>query len=130
MSCREISCIISCITEHWRTRQLKSAGLCSAQKDNDTLYFLAADIQFYSQLQDRLLCGEIVPIDVAQADNLQHVITRAVLKEILPKKIDIVEFTRLCDPSKSPLIHATASRSAGVEDMVHTISKKEVQTIF
>ena len=38
----------SCITEHWRTCQLKSAGLGSAQKDNDTLDFLAAEIQFYS----------------------------------------------------------------------------------
>ena len=80
----------------------------------------------------------MVPIDAAQADyesiikehNLQHVITRAVLKEILPKKIDMVGFTRPCDPSKPTLIHSTASRSAAVEDMVHTISKKEVQTIF
>ena len=42
----------------------------------------------------------------------------------------MVEFTRPCDPSKPPLIHSTASRSAAVEDMVHTISKKEVRTIF
>ena len=84
------------------------------------------------------MCGEIVPIDAAQADyesiikehNLQHVITRAVLKEILPKKIDMVGFTRPCDPSKPTLIYSTASRSAAVEDMVHTISKKEVQAIF
>ena len=60
-----------CMTEQWKSCHTAHPNISSRSAENDnppTLNFIAAEIQFYSQLQDRLQAGEIISIDEVAQD--------------------------------------------------------------
>ena len=96
-----------------------SNSLYSKIDSQETLNFIAAEMQFYSQLEDRLEFGEFIPIDKAVNDyenimkeyTLTHSISRAALRAHITQHMENVEFTRPQDRTKQSIIHSTGARA-------------------
>ena len=131
----------SCMTEQWQ--KFKSSKNSQSTPDQEehleyTIKFVAAEIQFYSQLKERLHGGEILSIESVHDDyhnimrehNLSHRIERSVLKESIIKHIHDVEFGRPQNRRKSSLIHTTKARDAAVDEASKHSQSEKINIIF
>ena len=129
-----------CITEQWQLlkRELKCGGdgLPSSKtpisgNTDDSVHYIAAEIEFFAEIQERIEQGEIIPIDEAERDYVskmkQHNIeyrsgysnaqtARRLLRQKIEKNVKFVQFTPL--PNKPTLIHSKAKQNAAVGEAV------------
>ena len=102
----------SCITAEWQKWKLKSSQNPSKSIENGlenpkNLQFIAAKIQCHSQLQEKNVSGEFVPINEAENDyecimnqyNLSFTKNRSALKDKIQECISNVEITQLANRS-------------------------------
>ena len=130
-----------CMTRQWKrwhSKPMTSNSHLNKIYSQETLNFIAAEMQFYSQLEDRLEFGEFIPIDEAVNDyqnimkeyTLTHSISRAALRAHITQHMENVEFTRPQDCTKSSIIHSTGARAEAVSDAAKESSKENVRIIF
>ena len=129
-----------CITEQWQLlkRELKCGGdgLPSSKtpisgNTDDSVHYIAAEIEFFAEIQERIEQSEIIPIDEAERDYVskmkQHNIeyrsgysndqtARRLLRQKIEKNVKFVQFTPL--PNKPTLIHSKAKQNAAVGEAV------------
>ena len=137
---RDIMYHKSCITAEWQKWKLKTSQNPSKSIENDLknpkdLKFLAAQIQFHSQLQEKINSGEFVPINEAENDyectmnqyNLSYTKNRSALKDKIQESISNVEFTRPANRSKPSIIHSSEARRVAISEVSQ---QDKVSTIF
>ncbi len=125
-----------CITEQWQLLKRKLECLPSSKtslSDNtdDSVQNIAAEIEFFAELQERIEQGEIIPIDEAERDYLskmkRHNIeyksrysnaqtARRWLRQKIEKNVKFVQFTPL--PNKPTLIHSKAKQNEAIGEAV------------
>ena len=86
-------------------------------------------MQFYSQLNETINQGEIIPIDEAEQDfenmmrdhSQSRTLERAALRDGIKQHIKQMQFSRPNNPSKPSLIHTVKMGNVAVEDWVDII---------
>ena len=109
------------------------------QDKEETVAFIAAEMQFYAYLKDSISSGSYMPITKAMTDYTdimkEHNIigismTRQELRDKITQNIEIAEFTRPSDRSKPTLIHSKSAQAAALNDAAHKNGIEEVYIIF
>ena len=129
------------MTKQWKSCQTAHPNISSRTAENDnppTLNCIAAEIQFFSQLQDRLQAGEIISIDEVAQDYetimSEHQMTNSLTcvgwKESIPKHIDNVEFTRPHSRAKPTMIHSTTVRKKKQLNKLHNRVKNMMYVLY
>ena len=126
-----------------KTRQWKKYGHTkpeTQEQDNEeTVAFIAAEMQFYAQLKDIISSGSYIPITKAMTDytdtmkehNIIDIsITRQELRDKITQNIEIAEFTRPSDRSQPTLIHSKSAQEAALNDAANKNGIGEVYIIF
>jgi len=143
-----------CITKEWQLlkRRLECAGdtlpssktsVIDDNTDNseETVNYIATEIEFFAEIQERIEQGEIIPIDEAEKDFAskmdQHNIeyrsrysnaqtARRWLRQKIEENVKLVQFTIL--PNKPTLIHSKAAQNAAVGEAVHRPNRHDDMT--
>ena len=108
------------------------------EKEDEYRMILAAEVHFYSQLQDRLSSGEFISVSDAQIDYEQimilhnnHIrISRHLLKEKNQTHIANVDFTRPENPSSPTLIHSVATAKESILETAKRDDTEELTAII
>ena len=140
---RDIMYHHSCMTTQWKKycvskRERKEVNIDS-QQQKDSVSYIVAEIQFYSQLQEAINAGDFIPITDVENDyqnimkehqQMNVAITRASLKEKIKQNIDNVEFTRSPDRRKPSFVHTSAMREAAVSNAATESKINDLKTIL
>ena len=120
----------------YKKQQSQVEGAC--QEEDYTREFIAAEIHYFSYLEDRINSGEFIPISEAQADyesvmqmhSLSHTVTQQTLKKKIQEHIKNVNFTRPSNPAAPSLIHFSLSRNEAVREAARDRDNKELTAVF
>ena len=129
-----------CITEQWQLLEIKLE--CGGDNlPSSSVHYIAAKIEFFAEIQERIEQGEIIPIDEAERDYVlkmkQHNIEYRSrysnaqtawrwLRQKIEKNVKLVQFTLL--PNKPTLIHSKVKQNAAVGEAVHRPSPHDDMT--
>ena len=137
---RDIMYHSSCLLAESQRRKPKTSqtSIKSDLESKKDLNIIAANIQFYSQLQEKIYSGEFIPINEAENDyqhimkqyNLSYAMNRSTLKNKIQENICDVEFTRHINRSKPSLIHSSKARKFAVSEVAQQSGQEKVLSIF
>lgn len=137
---RNITYHKTCMTTEWRkctykNQQSQVEGACQEDYTKD---FIAAEIHYFSYLEDRITSGEFIPISEAQRDyesvmrmhSLSHTVTRQALQKKIQEHIKDVNFTRPSNPAAPSLIHSSFSTKEAVTEAARDRDNEELTAVF
>lgn len=140
---RDISYHKTCITTEWQKLQMhrkqsSETHLDESPKDATDRSLIAAEVHFFSQLQDRIWSGEFITIteahsnyaDIMHLHKLEHSISRRILKERILEQLDSVEFTRPANQAAPSFIHSTAAADAAIRGAAKSNLKEDMTVIL